>query len=257
MFSQLLTKQEQMIYQRLKNGSYAIDYFSKVTLSPFDQTIDEKLFPWLVESHNQRTSITMTLSHSPVQMLDCYATLLQKNPHLQLCWYLIQHPYSRLCELKKSLYFSTSTIQRQSITLSAFLASYKLQLSYNHDPVIKGCEVQLRWLAWGLSLIFDPPFNWYDNNELYQRLKEVQQMRIQAGQTLNHCTTKELIYLPELPYQISERGWEYLVKQILGLAVPTISLTSSSIFHFFQNEGQFFQQYQQHILQSSSHQSIK
>ena len=129
MFSQLLTKQEQMIYQRLKNGSYAIDYFSKVTLSPFDQTIDEKLFPWLVESHNQRTSITMTLTHSPVQMLDCYATLLQKNPHLQLCWYLIQHPYSRLCELKKSLYFSTSTIQRLSITLSAFLASYKLQLS--------------------------------------------------------------------------------------------------------------------------------
>lgn len=58
MFSQLLTKQEQMIYQRLKNGSYAIDYFSKVTLSPFDQTIDEKLFPWLVESHNQRTSIS-------------------------------------------------------------------------------------------------------------------------------------------------------------------------------------------------------
>ena len=65
MFSQLLTKQEQMIYQRLKNGSYAIDYFSKVTLSPFDQTIDEKLFPWLVESHNQRTSITMTLTHHP------------------------------------------------------------------------------------------------------------------------------------------------------------------------------------------------
>lgn len=262
MFQILLNKQEKIRYDILQQAQ--TDTFisfstlsQRLALSP--RMLARQLSAWqaqpmdnclqsLVDLKNKQ----LCLPTSFAQQLDLYVSILQRNAHLRLCWHLIEQPYCRLSDLEEIFYFSVSTIQRQTTTLAKFLTPYHIQLSFNHDPIIKGCEFQIRWLAWCLSLIFDPPFDWFSREELLQRFIEVQQMRITNGHSLNQTLPEKLVFSPDFSYQMSENGWQYLGKQLLDFELPITTLESSSIFLFFQCQLDFFKTYQKQLLASPS-----
>lgn len=260
MFEILLNKQEKVIYEVLQQAqsqaSISLKTLAEIlAISP--RMLHRQLNFWCAQPRNlpfdpfislidQQFWLPTTLA----PQLELYASLLQKNPYLKLCWYLMEHPYTRLCDLEEVFYFSPSTIQRQALTLKKFLATYQIQLSFNHDPILKGCEFQIRWLAWILSLIFDPPFDWFSKEALFHRFEEVQHMRIAAGQSLNQRPTEKLIFSPDFSYLISEKGWQYLGKQFVGLEPARTSLESSPIFLLFQSNGDFFESYQKQVHKS-------
>lgn len=238
---ELFNSQEKIIYTLLDHQSKHTQ-ISLLQLSEYLQMtprmIQWHLNLWYEETSSQtfkQQNQWIELPHSAEETLEVYLQLLQQNQALKLLWDLIEHPYTPRYVLEKKYYYSSSTFNRQLKKLKRFLAPYQIQISFTCQPVIKGCEFQIRWLGWFLSLVFDPPFNWRSTEELFQRFEEIQHLRIQTGHCLNQLSTTRINSL-DYSYQISERAWRHLGKELLTFKVPLNTLETSTLFLCFQKK---------------------
>lgn len=248
MIDTLFNQREKIIYTLLQQKNEA----SKVSLLKLSQDlhisprmVQRQIKLWCDETRNKSLQLQNQLILLPNNLgkqFDIYLLLLQQNTSLQLLWHLIEFPYTSCCALAKEYHCSSATLRRQIVKLQHFLAPYQIQLSFSHAPVIKGCEFQIRWLGWFLSLISDPPFDWFSPEELLHRFEEVQQLRIQTGHSLNHSATHELTF-SHFPYQVSERAWLYLGHELLTFQVPLNILENSPLFSLFHKKERLLRYY--------------
>lgn len=261
----LLSKQEQLIFEILleKPITEPIDliFFAK-THQQTKESLTRQVKNWCAQLLNQPyrkyfriTQHTIQLTCSMTQYLDLFAHLYQQNQGCQILWAITNVPSATISHLAQKLHLSPSTIKRTIRNVMTALTPYQIQLSFQSDPILKGCELSIRWLAFCLSLIFDPPFDWFCSQTLYDRFIEIQQLRLHFGQNLNHLPSEKRSFYPTFSFQFSEKAWRYLARQLFGF-VDTIVLvkdlpfllTDSYLIPFLTN-------YQNHLLTHTPYQN--
>lgn len=228
MFDTILSKQEQIIWSifvRNKNHTLLPLRFLAKQHQINPRTLVYHLNAWLHAPNNRPytsffhlTSQSIQFEYTEKRALDLFAHLLQQNLTCQLLREIFQQQYATLNELACALHISLSTAKRQIEKLRTLLAPYQIQLSFRHAPILKGCELRIRWLDFCLSLIFDPPFQWFDSYELYHRFLESQSDRQKNGCSLNQLAPAQISFHTHFPYQMSERAWSYLARQLFGMS---------------------------------------
>ncbi|MHC5268552.1 helix-turn-helix domain-containing protein [Enterococcus sp. LJL98] len=243
MVYQLFNLQEKIIHLLLQQGNETSSLFLSVVsegLQRSPRMIEHQLSHWRKKTgwpFFQLNDQQIFLVTSPVTKRELYLQLLQENTTLQLLWYLFESPFARCRDLEKVFYCSPSTIRRYLKKLQLFLKPYQIKLSFESHPTLQGCEYQIRWLGWFLSLIFDPPFDWRSPSELFERFEETQNLRIQTGQSLNDVACTPTL---DLPFLLTERAWTYLGREWLVSSAFFDHLNKTDFSLLFQPENSRF-----------------
>ena len=262
MFRKMLTKPEQIIFDILMNpilnDSFNLNQLAQTHTISTDKIV-RYIKNWLQQSTNisWRNNFQLTKKHiylccSPARRLDLLAHLFQCNQSFQILHEVIEHPFSTINHLANKLYLSPSTIKRQIKKLSVWFSPYQIQVSLQHDPILKGCEFRIRWLYFILSLMFDPPFNWFCRHELFRRFEDIQTERLRYGQNLNALPIDKITFNYRFSFIVSEKAWHYVVRQLFGLEDSVLSVSQFSFFTKGPAVEDFLVAYQEHLLNSSN-----
>lgn len=263
MFRKILTKPEQIIFDVLTNqtlnDSFDLNQMAQKHMTPTDKII-RYIKNWLQQSTNTdwKNDFHLTKQHlylrcSPARRLDLLAHLFQCNQSFQILHAIIEQPFATIKHLANNLYLSPSTVKRQIKKLSAWFTPYQIQVSLQHDPILKGCEFRIRWLCFILSLMFDPPFNWFCRHELCQRFEDIQIQRLHYGQNLNALPIDKITFDYNFSFIISEKAWHYVVRQLFGLEETILSVKQFSFLTEEPTVTDFLVAYQEFLLNPSTH----
>lgn len=261
MFREMLTLQEQIIFDILIMQSQAHSCELSILAQKHDTSVCKiyhQINAWIKQPLNTRWQTYFKLSKSAIHLdcsasrrLDLLAHLFQHNQACQLLNAITEQPFATMGQLAKTLYLSPSTIKRRLQQLTCSLSPYQMSLSLRVDPILKGCEFRIRWLSFVLSLLFDPPFNWFCRNEIYHRFEEIQLKRVNEGKSLNLLPPEHLSFNEQFSFQLTEKGWTYLTRQLFAFDEGYFPLTQLPFLHFEEEVQAFFHVYQEKIFSLS------
>lgn len=263
MFRKIFTKPETILFDILTNhvgnDSFDLDQLAQTHTTSTGQII-RYIKNWLQQSTNSdwKNDFQLTKQHlylrcSDARRLDILAHLFQCNQSFQILHAVIEQPFSTINHLANNLYLSPSTVKRQIKKLSAWFSPYQIEVSLQHDPILKGCEFRIRWLSLILSLMFDPPFNWFCRHELCQRFEDIQIQRLHYGQNLNALPIDKITFNYNFSFVISEKAWPYVVRQLFGLEDTILSVKQFSFFTKAPAVKDFLVTYQESLLVPPNH----
>lgn len=260
----ILSKQEQLIFEILlaRPTEVPIDlvFFAK-NQDQTKESMTRQVKNWCAQLLNQPyrkyfriTHHTIQLTCSMPQYLNLFAHLYQQNQGCQILWAITNVPSATISHLAQELHLSPSTIKRTIRNVTTALTPYQIQLSFQSDPILKGCELSIRWLAFCLSLIFDPPFDWFCSQTLYDRFIEIQRLRLHCGQNLNHLSSDKRSFYPTFSFQFSEKAWSYLARQLFGFVDTIVQVEDLPFLLIDRKLVLFLTDYQKRLLKQPSYQ---
>ena len=225
MFQLLLEKNDYTMYQifcRLEE--YPTCSFEQLALHTHKTplTVQRFLKKWQTTPANQTLGIGLHLDKQAVHAIysrqsatTFFSHLLRRSTQFQLLMHLMNEPVISSRELQEHFHMSKSTLQRRFAHLQTFLVPYHLSLSFKQAPILKGSEVQIRWLFWQLSLASDPPL--FPMAHFYfQRYQTISNKRCQQGFTLTEpWEPPHSVFLTQ-SFRLDERGLRFLWQQLLG-----------------------------------------
>lgn len=229
MFPLLLNREDKVIYEVFEALQVVSHCSLEALAKKLDKTPDllkKNIQNWQKNPLNRGTGISFYLNGSQIKGIFTkedgelfLTTLLHRSDSFQLLTKIVANPYASATSLQRTMNLSLATLNRRIRFLQAFLAPYELTLSFTHFPTLKGNPAQLRWFAWQVSLIADPPFD-YSSDTCFQRYLEVHQDYPILSHS-SHCQFDSTYYQP--PFQLNNRGLLFLWKQLTGIEKIWIS----------------------------------
>lgn len=222
MFKLLLEKPDQLIYQIFgylqETNPYSLTTLAfHVNKKP--ETIRRALQEWQQDAYNRSTGIGFYIKKDEIHGIYAkehaqlfFSTLLHRSESFQLLLKVLRHPYRSATQLQQEMHLSAATFQRRVHQLQPILQNYHLELSFMHHPVLKGDEMQIRWLTFFVSLLADPPFH-FSPIDWWHRYEEICTIRPLWLETWQ--PPKTAYYQPT--FQLNERGSMFLWRQLIGL----------------------------------------
>lgn len=265
MLHTILTKPEQIIFDILVANPIeepiALVFFAK-NKQQTKESILRQIKNWFNQLLNQPyrkffqlTQHSVQLTCSTTQYLNLFAHLYQQNQSCQILWAITNIHSTTINDLARQLHLSQSTIKRAIRKTVTALAPYSIEISFQTDPILKGCELSIRWLSFCLSLIFDPPLNWFCKRALYERFSEVQQLRLRCGQSLNHFLPTKITGQASFSFHLSEKGWNHIARQLFGLIETIMPVTDLSFLSLDPRILLFLTDYQNRLLTQTPYQN--
>ncbi|MEG0294184.1 helix-turn-helix domain-containing protein [Enterococcus sp.] len=265
MLHTLLTKQEQIIFDILVANPIeepiALVFFAK-NKQQTKESILRQIKNWFDQLLNQPyrkffqlTQHSVQLTCSTTQYLNLFAHLYQQNQSCQILWAITNTHSTTINDLARKLHLSPSTIKRAIRKIVTALEPYQISISFQTDPTIKGYEPTIRWLTFCLSVIFDPPFNWFCSETLYERFSEIQQLRLRCGQNLNCFLSQHTACQTPFSFQLSEKGWNHIARQLFGLIETIMPVTVLSFLSLDPRILLFLTDYQNRLLTQTPYQN--
>ncbi|MGX7195804.1 helix-turn-helix domain-containing protein [Enterococcus olivae] len=222
----LLENQDKTIYQvfcclQEKNPRNLEEVAFLLKKTP--NTLQRILRSWTQDPLNRSTGVGFYLANSQIKGIYAkehaqlfISILLHRSASFQLLNKLLLKPYCTAVTAQHELHIGMSTFQRRVKQLRVFLASYDLELSFRHLPALKGEEAHIRWLAFQLSLITDPPVI-PSTAALFHRYQEISEQRTRQGFFVQDYCQKNINQFFTPRFQLNERGLLFLWKQLLGV----------------------------------------
>ena len=265
MLHTLLTKQEQIIFDILVENPIEepipLDSFAKNNRENKERML-RQIKNWFDQLSNQPyrqvfrlTQHTVQLTCSTTQYLNLFAHLYQQNQSCQILWAITNTHSTTINDLARKLHLSPSTIKRAIRKTVTALAPYQIAISFQTDPTIKGYEPTIRWLIFCLSVIFDPPFNWFCSETLYERFSEIQQLRLRCGQSLNCLLPQQTAWKTSFSFQLSEKGWNHIARQLFGFVETIIPVADLSFLSLDPRVLLVLTDYQKRVLTQAPYQN--
>lgn len=183
----------------------------------------QRLCEWWSEIENEKKSgIAFVPSETGVQVQltehfcerILWHQLLTQSLTFQLLWQKLMDPLVTITQLSQQHYVARKTIWRRLEGLKPLWQNFNLRLDDNFQNCIMGLESQKRYLILQLKKMQLP-----DQKEdvLLPFMKEISATRANFGFTISQMESKILhSRAPQLAYHLDERGFQFLLQQLLG-----------------------------------------
>lgn len=145
--------------------------------------------------------------------------LLLESLTFQLLWQKLNDPLISITELSQQHYIARKTVWRRLETLQPLWENFNLRLDDNFQNCLMGMESQKRYLILQLKKMQLLSYE-QKSYELLCFMQKVSEKRKNFGFNISAMETKILhSRAPQLAYQLDEKGWQFLLQQVLGAEI--------------------------------------
>ncbi|MBO0449430.1 helix-turn-helix domain-containing protein [Enterococcus sp. MJM12] len=223
----LLERDERAIWQIYSLGQRGelVAYEHLQAAFHFAKTKIQRLCDWWAEiEEKEAVGIYFTPQNAGIQVeladhfcqTRLWQRLLSESLTFHLLWQKLNDPLVTITQLSQQHYIARKTVWRRLEGLRPLWLNFNLRLDDNFQSCLMGLESQKRYLILQLKKMQMLPFE-RDSAALLSYMQELSLKRQNFGFKLTPMEAKILhSRAPQLPYQIDERGWLYLLRQLLG-----------------------------------------